>query len=512
MRRLLRGRLPVILLGLAAAWMARSMHESGHGWGDDFALYINQARGLADGSLWGVVADNRFGLNNSAWDYYSPLAYPWLFPLLLMPIIAVVGVDLELLKWVPTLAFVTMVLSTLVLSRRRLDPTTTTIVVVLVALNPWYLGATDAILSDLVFVAVVLVSLVLLDRAVEQRRVFSPGLGPMIGAAVMIAAAFHIRREALGLGLALAVVQLMAFRSQEQPVARRQLLAPWAVLIGAVGGFHLLLPAPLLATEAPGGGLSQIPHHLAWYREPLAELIGLKDIGDNPVSALGSSTIGHLLFWAIIGLAAIGAGAAVASVIARRHTVAPHLVAALLGIGTIVMVAPYQYQRYIYTVAVLTPIVAASGLRTIVRVRSRFTLVPVLSLLILGVPAAQHVTNTVRTLDYHRSYEYTHWGPTHPDVVELFDAVERLTDERDVVVFFQARSMNLFTGRLSIQGNNEQMMVERGDWYAQERDSDYIQTPLTTERAAELGFEAVWSNNRFILWRIPEFEAPVISP
>ena len=487
----------LIALGIVVTWMARSFQEAGHGWGDDFALYVNQARGLSDGTLWDVVADNRFGLANSAWDYYSPIAYPWLFPLLLMPFVAIGGLEYSLLKWVPTVSFTVAVLCVLVTA--------------LVALHPWYLSATDAVLSDLVFLAAVLAAIVMLDRAVVHQRVITESWGPMIGAALFIAAAFHIRREALGLGLALAMVQVMAHRAAPQRSSRRALLTPWAWLIGAAVGFHLLLPAPLLATDAPGGGLAALKHHVPWYRLPLAELIGLKEIGDHPVSGWGSTLVGNIVFWAIIIGALIGIAAGVADVIARRTSTMPHLVGAVVGVGGVVAIAPYHYQRYIYTVAVLAPILAAYGWQQLLG-HNRRRAGAVAAIVLLLVPVTQHVSDTVRSLDYHRAYTYTHWGPDDPAVADLFAAVRRYTDQRDVVVFFQARSMNLYTGRLAIQGNNETMMVERGGWYAQERDSDYIQTPLTTQRAAELGFDAVWSNSKFILWRIPDRRYEPIEP
>ena len=112
---------------------------------------------------------------------------------------------------------------------------------------------------------------------------------------------------------------------------------------------------------------------------------------------------------------------------------------------------------------------------------------------------------------YHYDYDYLHWGPEDPSVQEMFDAVVRLTDGRDVIVFFQARAMSLYTRRAAIQGNSESMMVERGDWYAMEKGSDYIQTPLTDERAAELGFVKVWENGRFVLWRIPDRVVPPLD-
>ena len=43
------------------------------------------------------------------------------------------------------------------------------------------------------------------------------------------------------------------------------------------------------------------------------------------------------------------------------------------------------------------------------------------------------------------------WGPTHPDAIAMFDAVERLTEPDDIVAAPKARAMELETGRPSIQ-------------------------------------------------------------
>ena len=43
------------------------------------------------------------------------------------------------------------------------------------------------------------------------------------------------------------------------------------------------------------------------------------------------------------------------------------------------------------------------------------------------------------------------WGPTHPDAIAMFDAVERLTQPDDIVAAPKARAMELETGRPSIQ-------------------------------------------------------------
>jgi hypothetical protein len=198
-----------------------------------------------------------------------------------------------------------------------------------------------------------------------------------------------------------------------------------------------------------------------------------------------------------------------------RSTLDAHVAAAVVGIGVGVMMTPYHYQRYIY---VLVPLVLLLAVRAVVDLAGalagsgdRVTAATLASLVLLAPMLVGVVGDTRRDVRYHHEYDYLHWGPEDPAVRELFDAVVSYTDGRDVVVFFQARAMSLYTRRKAIQGNSETMMLERGDWYAMERDSDYIQTPLTDARAAELGFRKVWENARFVLWDIPERVVPTLS-
>jgi hypothetical protein len=91
------------------------------------------------------------------------------------------------------------------------------------------------------------------------------------------------------------------------------------------------------------------------------------------------------------------------------------------------------------------------------------------------------------------------WGPTHPLAVEMFGAVERLSDDDDVIAAPKARAMTLLTGRLAVQVD------------------DYRPIPVTVpialvvvERGSDLhadlaglpnGYRSVWDNGRFVIYR-----------
>jgi hypothetical protein len=470
-----------------------------------------------------VVATTRYAVDNSAWSTFTPIAYPWVTSILLFPIVLVRGIDYEALKLVPTIAFVAAALAYLRLAEQRFGWLLSSVVALFVALNTWYLGATDAVLSDLPFMALVLGALVALDRGIERGDLLSVGsrAGPVAGA--LVALAFHTRREAMGLVLAIALAQLVVRRRAvvaggAEPLDLRGLARPWLWLGAVAIAGHVLFPAPILGNvdDADGTGPSQIIPNLRWYRLPFAELLGIKDIGDQPVEALGSAALGDALVVLVLGLAAIGAVTAVVRAIRGQATFDAHVAAAVVGIGLGVMMTPYHYQRYIY---VLVPLVLLLAVRAVLDAAGavvggvhRATAGSIAAIVLLAPMVVGVVADTRRDVRYHHEYEYLHWGPADPAVQEMFDAVVRLTDGRDVIVFFQARAMSLYTRRRAIQGNSETMMLERGDWYAMERDSDYIQTPLTDARAAELGFRKVWENGRFVLWDIPERVVPALAP
>jgi len=95
-------------------------------------------------------------------------------------------------------------------------------------------------------------------------------------------------------------------------------------------------------------------------------------------------------------------------------------------------------------------------------------------------------------------------GPTDPTYPAIFAAVDVHTPPDAVVVFFRARLMTLYTDRRTIQTTSLDVALRNGDYYAQQRFTDYSQPPVTPAEAAALGFVEVWSDATWILWRLPD--------
>jgi hypothetical protein len=94
-------------------------------------------------------------------------------------------------------------------------------------------------------------------------------------------------------------------------------------------------------------------------------------------------------------------------------------------------------------------------------------------------------------------------GPTNPTVTPIFDAVSTYTRPDDVIAYFRARTMTLYTDRRAIQTTDIDRVRARADFFAQQRDSTYYQPALSMEEAEDLGFTMVWSDFSWILWRVP---------
>ncbi len=501
------------LLVVATVVMARIVQQGGHGWGDDFALYINQARGLVEGTAPQVVADNRFAVDNSAFRDFTPIAYPWGTALALMPVIAIFGIDYPLLKLVPTAALALSVALMWVIARRRLGAVTAVVVTAVLAINPWYLWATDAVLSDLLFLAAALGVIALGDRCLASENIFHRAARSPVVLAIAITIAAHIRREGFGLLLVLVAIQVAVWlRARPNTITAAGVARPWLWFLISFTVGHLVFPAPIrpdLTVAAPSGP-GAITRNLRWYPDALAELVGLQRIGDAPIQAFGSSTLGVIWLIAFVATASIGMLWSIVRAGQRRASVDLPLAMALLGLGLIIAMAPYHYQRYLLTVAPLVVTLAASTVSQTGRVLTRGTprLAPIASAVmtvVLVVPTlALHIPEVARSLRFHLNHSYISAGPEDADTQQLWSAIIDLTDERDVVMFAQPRAMNLYTRRLSVVGNDRNVLMRRADWYAMERNTDYLQIDLTPAEAAELGLDAVWENERYVLWRVPE--------
>jgi hypothetical protein len=167
--------------------------RSPHGWGDDFAGYLLQARSLVEGNPSAEVALNGELLRIADWRS-GPDAYPWGLPLLMAAAHPLTGWNVSALNGIGVLAFVLTGLATAALARRfglyALG------VVVAVALTVWQrylLGGVGGLASDVPFLAFSLGALLTVDSLMTSGGRSGAGFGLVLLAVLLSVASFAVR-------------------------------------------------------------------------------------------------------------------------------------------------------------------------------------------------------------------------------------------------------------------------------------------------------------------------------
>lgn len=252
------------VLVCVAAFIAVNLRRAGHEQGDDFALYLRQARSLLDGDVSAVVSDNRFSVLNSD-SAFSPFAYPWGWPLLLTPFVHLWGFDYDRLKLVEVAAFCIWLLPLHGIVRRRLGSMVAFAFVAVFATAPAYLEHTDQLLTEFPHLAAVAAVLWWYDRIRSRDSLLTASVRDLAVLGALVTLAFNIRRESIVLLAVIGVMQLVdlwrvAPRHRPTDLARsvRQwrhaLLTPFGTFAVAAIVFQLVLPTDVLPDNGNSRG------------------------------------------------------------------------------------------------------------------------------------------------------------------------------------------------------------------------------------------------------------------
>lgn len=494
-------------LAVLVVVLANAYHRAGHPQGDDFALYLRQAKSVFEGTMAQVVADNRFSVLQSAGEPFSPFAYPWGFPLLLSPFVNRWGLDYDRLKWVTVGCLAVWVVLVHGVVRRRAGRGVAFAVALAVGTMPAMLRHTDSLLSEFPHALATGVVFWWYDRIVRRHgRLLEAPLGELAWLGVLGAIAFNVRREGVVLLAALGIVQVADVAAGRWRAWRgrdlwRRAVAPHLSFVAAVFVLQITLPTMLFPDN--GDALHYVDDRLRQWAGLLTEQLGL---GRHP--ALGTALLLLALTGSVVGvrrrphldgLLAAHTMLTVVAVSSHFRIVGRYYLQALPWILYFCVVAILEGVRAVRTVLVRDADDGAGGdLWRWTRV-----VVPILPLTWLIGLHAMSIRDDVEERSTADAAGFVHQGPAHPDYLPVFEAVRRLTHPDDVVVFYRARTMTLLTDRRAVQTTSLERVVRVGDWFAQQRNSDFFQPDADAGALEALGLEIVWSDAHWILWRIP---------
>ena len=483
----MRGPLPgmhrwLVPLVVAAALLAGARHVTrGHDWGDDFASYVMQAQSLATGDVASFVRRNAFTIFQSS-TQIGPVAYPWGFPALLVPAYALAGLDPLALKLPGLACFGGFLVALYLLARRRLDRLRSLLVLVLFAFHPALLAFLDLILSDIPFLFLSTLALLLLDGLDPGTRGWKARSAL---AGLVILAALQTRTVGVLL-LASAWVRdvVRAWPVRREPRRAIEALGPAAVVSLAV-----LLPALGIRQLVPDGSAS----YLAQLRG-----VGISMTLENAVRYFqdaGEFFTGSRNHPGILALLLL---LAVAGAVRRGGREVLLLSYLALGGVTVCVWPEYQGLRFLFPMLPPLVILMVEGLDGLLARRpERLRTAVLVAVLVVGVPLVG-IAHVLRAPEPGG----VRGGPFDPDAAELFRHVRERTPPGAVVVFFKPRALRLLTGRDAILGA-DCAHVGRGDYVVLHRAAGtFDQVPPERLGACGLETEVVLENATFVARRI----------
>jgi hypothetical protein len=391
--------------------------RDGQEWGDDFSLYVAHARNLALGRSY---ADTGY-VYNPANPGLSPRTYPPIFPLLLVPVYLLFGVNLLAMKVFVVLLFVALLGVLAFLLPKRLPLPYVLGCLTLFALNPYVWQHKDRLLSETPFMLFAYLALVLSERTQnEPGRLRAVIWGLLTGTAAYLA--FGTRT--IGVVLVPSIL-LCSFPHRA-----------WERRLAIVATFFAGVAVQKCLLVVEGSYLDQLVFDPALFARIVLSLVrALGYFLEN-----GYSNAARLILFACL-LAPV-CWALLARL--RGRWTACELFAGFNCLVLMFWPAAEYERRFLLPILPLFFLWAAEGLHRLAST----------SLGRLEKPAAAVLSLSV-LLSYAGWYSRMELGPIRngvrsPEAVALFDWVHRQTDGRDLFLFPKPRAFALYTGRRAL--------------------------------------------------------------
>lgn len=405
-----------LILLIAAAHVAA--RRPGHVWGDDFAQYVHHAKNLVEGIPY---AETGY-LYNPDYPQIGPPTYPPIAAVVLAPVYWASGLDLEAMKAVMLVCFLVFLLAVLLCFHDELSPGAMAALVAVLGLNYFFLEDTNVVGSDMPFLALLYLAILLVRRGEAAERSPASRTAYYLAAGLVAYLAYGTR----SLGALLMPAVVLADLARTRRITRPVILA--CVV------FACLAAAQSRLFHSDTGYLDQFragPSVLLGNAVSYAtQMAAFWHNGYNKPAAVA-------VFTAVTLLAVLG------YVVAVRRRVGTCEVFVIVYPAIILLWPSYQGIRYLYPILPLYLFYALKGLehpwlaRT---VRLRRAVIASLALAV-GLSYAAMATAT----DFGPQRE----GVTRPESVALFDYIRSSAGPDDVVVFIKPRAMSLFAGRAS---------------------------------------------------------------
>lgn len=395
----------------------------GHPWWDDFAGYLLQAKSIQTWSMDDFIIHNTFLIEKSAYPP-GPVAYPWGFPLLLVPVYTIFGLNPLALKLINLVFYAIFLVAFTFLARKRVSERDSLVLTGLFAVAPAMIAANDLILSDIPFLAVSTVALLLIDSLPTKKMWW----GISTGALVFLA--FFLRTNGILLLVPLGWVMFMGDPKNWRVSLRRSIPTLLSFSILTVGQMFVF----------PAGQSSYFSHF---------SMFSILRLWQNFIYYL---QLPAMFFDPFPGATGLYILLSIFAIFGLKKTLKRDPALYLYGLLTVSLFVFWperQGLRFIYPVLPVFFIAVCSGIQYLLKkLTSRTKLVAqhglniffaviLVGLFSISARTAYQVTQGGREIN----------GPFDPYSMQMYEFIKEQTPAESVIIFVKPRALRLFTGR-----------------------------------------------------------------
>lgn len=503
----------LIFLVISSSLLSWARLRNGHHWGDDFASYVMQAQSILEHNPGGFIEENRLTVEQST-RLIGPLAAPWGVPLMLTPLVALVGFDILYLKSLNLVCYPLFLIALWFGFRNKLSKFNLTLLVALFAFNPEMVGANNNIGSDIPFLLFATACLFWIEHTHISKKVYLSPFADQALLGLLIAIAFFIRANGILLFftvIAIEIIQYLKF-AWNNPVNRgallrqiiRQELKLPSLLIKLTPYFTFMIMVLVWTRIFPEGNSGAISGFTASSLETIFDQVKYYFL--LPIEFFQKLPFANLIYFATLPLLITG----MISRIKQDYHIYFYL---FLTVSLFIIWPGRQGLRYIFPILPFYVYFWISGLQIWVDYlkKRKFKLVEPfartgLVLLTLGF-ASICVYDATRNLLRNR---LTDSGPYTTSAQDMFSYISDHTEPQAIIVFFKPRALRMLTGRPSIQIEFPSK-IDRGDYLCLYLGPDAYQQ-ISAQQADELvkssQLSLVYANGEYRLYRILKPPSP----
>jgi 4-amino-4-deoxy-L-arabinose transferase-like glycosyltransferase len=402
----------VSLLAVIAVFYAATLRP-GHIWADDYAMYVHHAQNIAEGRPY---ADT--GYIYSPRVVISPRMYPPVFPLMLAPLYRIFGLNLMPMKMEEVVFFLLTLVTVWAFWQKELEAGYAIALVAILGFSPVFWAAKDNVLSDLPFLLFFYIAAGLVRWAPrDQKRWWLWAV--LVGIFLYLGTGTRVAGIAMVAGLVFHDVVRYRKVTRLTGIA----LAVWLALVL----FQYRFIGPAQGTYLEQGS-------------PTAHTIVANILSYTRVTAaFWVASTRNAFSYGMLAIVAVLTGAGFCYQCRRGMTIVE---AFLVPYAALIIIWPFPSGvRLVFPLIPWAVFLALSGLRGITaRFAPRYSAAAVwLLLLITAIP-------------YAIAYHNTDFGPIRedagmPEFQQLCQQVREHTGPEDVLIYYRARALSLYTMR-----------------------------------------------------------------